>query len=205
MKISDFAARADDLLALGERTRATSQTPTNARRSYVDSTLFAEFRASSLAFLVTAFGASHTYATDFDERVNEDSPNDVASGCGILKGAKADVAGGWTVSARSLLAAEIFSDFLEMSEHLLSSGYKDASAVVVGSLLEEHLRHLCGKHAVPTAFLDANGKSVPKKADAMNAVLAGKSAYNKLDQKQITAWLAIKRLIANIWSIQDIR
>ena len=38
--------------------------------------------------------------------------------------------------------AELFADFLEMADYLLSEGYKDPAAVLGGSMLEEHLRQL---------------------------------------------------------------
>ena len=37
------------------------------------------------------------------------------------------------------------NDFLDMAYHLLENDYKDASAVMIGSVLEEHLRQLCNK------------------------------------------------------------
>ena len=197
MKISDFVARADELLALGEKTLSTQRTSTNAWRDWVDTALFAEFRSSSLAFLVSVFGDKHIYARDFDKLVAENSSPDVARGRGILQAAKSEVSGGWTVSARSLLAAEIFSDFLEMSKYLLASGYKDPAAVVGGSLLEEHLRQLCGKHGVLATFTDTKGNTSPKKADTMNANLATLAVYNKLDQKQVTAWLDLRNKAAH--------
>ena len=79
-----------------------------------------------------------------------------------------------------------------MAEHLLSEGYKDAAAVIIGSTLEEHLRKLCVKNGIP---LDAAER--PKKADALNAELAVQSVYSKLDQKSITAWLDLRNKAAH--------
>jgi hypothetical protein len=61
------------------------------------------------------------------------------------------------------VAAEVFTDFIEMAEHLLEQGYKDPAAVVAGSVLEEHLRQLCHKNAIDTVTVDSSGKANPKK------------------------------------------
>ena len=83
-----------------------------------------------------------------------------------------------------------------MSTHLLDEGYKDAAAVMIGSVLEEHLRQLCRKHSIDVEIIASSGKA-PKKADAMNADLAKQSVYNKLDQKNVTAWLDLRNKAAH--------
>jgi hypothetical protein len=75
-----------------------------------------------------------------------------------------------------------------MSKHLLDQGYKDAAAVIAGSSLEAHLRQLCAKAGVDT---DTEAGS-PKKADRLNAELAGAEVYAKGDQKNVTAWLDLR-------------
>ena len=95
-------------------------------------------------------------------------------------------------SVRELLHAETFADFLEMADHLLSEGYKDAAAVIAGSSLEVHLRNLAAKHNLA---VELNGK--PKKADQINSDLASASAYLKLDQKNVTAWLDLRNKAAH--------
>jgi hypothetical protein len=83
----------------------------------------------------------------------------------------------------------MFSDFLEMAEYLLQDeGLKDPAAVMIGGVLEQHLRKLCDKHSIPTVGTD--GK--PKKLDVMNAELAKANVYGKNEQKQITAWAGIR-------------
>jgi hypothetical protein len=82
----------------------------------------------------------------------------------------------------------LFSDFLKLASYLYSEGYKDAAAVICGSVLEGHLRKLSEK--VEIAVTAENGR--PKKADALNGELAAKGAYSKLDQKNVTAWLGLR-------------
>lgn len=88
---------------------------------------------------------------------------------------------------------EMFADFLEMSEHLLDQGYKDPAAVLIGSVLEEHLRKMSTKHGV--AIVKPDG--FPKKAAAINSDLAAATAYSKLDQKSVTAWLDLRNKAAH--------
>lgn len=87
-----------------------------------------------------------------------------------------------------LVHGSIFTDYLEMSEHLLNEGYKDAAAVITGSTLEQHLRKLCQKVGIDVKT--TSGK--PKKADLLNSDLAKQGSFNTSEQKQITAWLGIR-------------
>lgn len=74
----------------------------------------------------------------------------------------------------------------------MSEGYKDPAAVIIGGVIEEHLRKLCGRADIDTTI---NGR--PKKADAMNNELAAANVYLKLDQKSVTAWLDIRNNAAH--------
>ena len=53
-------------------------------------------------------------------------------------------------SFEELVHGDMFGDCLEMSDHLLDAGYKDAAAVLAGSILEVHMKKLCGKYGVET-------------------------------------------------------
>jgi hypothetical protein len=70
---------------------------------------------------------------------------------------------------------------------MIGCSNKNAAAVIAGSTLEVHIKQLCAKHSVST---QSNGK--PKKADTLNADLVKASAYSKLDQKNVTAWLGLR-------------
>jgi hypothetical protein len=107
---------------------------------------------------------------------------------GIIEALRYDYASGGLAPIHELIRAEVFDDFLEMSEHLLEQGYKDPAAVLVGSVLEEHLRKLCDRAGIPTLLSD--GK--PKKADALNSDLAAKNVYGKSDLKSVTSWLGLR-------------
>ena len=110
---------------------------------------------------------------------------------------QADLKAGYLETASELIHGEVFRDYLEMADHLLASDYKDAAAVVAGSTLEVHLRQLCQKSGIEIEVKDGQGNLRPKKADRMNADLAGASAYSKLDQKNVTAWLDLRNKAAH--------
>jgi uncharacterized protein (DUF2164 family) len=111
---------------------------------------------------------------------------------GQLRALRRDYDEGYLSTVQGLIRAELFADFLEMAEHLLHQGFKDAAAVLVGGVLEEHLRALCSIRSLPTSV---SGR--PKKADAMNSELTATGAYNKLDQKSVTAWLDLRNKAAH--------
>ena len=73
---------------------------------------------------------------------------------------------------------------------------KDAAAVMIGSVLEEHLRQLCHSHKVDIFTLKGMDE-MPKKADVLNADLKKSGAYGPLDQKQVTAWLGLRNSAAH--------
>jgi molybdopterin-guanine dinucleotide biosynthesis protein A len=113
---------------------------------------------------------------------------------GILQALRNDYAAGYLRSVVELIHADVFADFIEMAEHLLDQGYKEPAAVILGSVLEEHLRKLCQKNAIDT-IVPSDGRA--KKADTMNGDLASASVYSKLDQKSVTAWLGLRNSAAH--------
>jgi len=107
---------------------------------------------------------------------------------GILQGAKHDLEAGMLFDIRRLVQAEVFVDFIEMSEYLLDQGYKDASAVLLGAVLEDSLRKLAESNGVPTN--GSNGR--PLTMDPLNAGLAKSGVYGQLIQKQVTSWANLR-------------
>ena len=54
---------------------------------------------------------------------------------GIIQSLEISIANGYLENAEELIHGEVFDDFVEMADHLLTEGYKDAAAVIVGSAL----------------------------------------------------------------------
>jgi hypothetical protein len=84
----------------------------------------------------------------------------------------------------ALLTADVFSDFLEMAEHLAEQGYKDPAASLAGAVLEDGLRKIAIAHDVPV-------KSANDIA-ALNTRLVQKGIYNNLRRKQVDGWTFVR-------------
>lgn len=194
MKLEDLKRRIDELIKFSDAVLST--TYKDGYSTYVSSEKFIEFRTMVLSFLKSAFTVEHPFYTEFIANVKDTYPNDTELGRGILKAAKQEIEGGWLFTTKGLVSAEIFSNFLEMAEHLLNEGYKDAAAVMIGSTLEEHLRQLCIKVSIPIETIK-DGKSTPKKADTLNSELASASVYDKFDQKSVTTFLDLRNKAAH--------
>jgi hypothetical protein len=106
---------------------------------------------------------------------------------GVLMALRADYEAGYLRAIEELIHADVFGDFLEMADELHKKGYKDPAAVIAGSVLEEHLRKLADRYGIATSVAGR-----PKKADTINADLVKGGAYNKLEQKSVTAWLGLR-------------
>jgi hypothetical protein len=115
----------------------------------------------------------------------------------ILKALKEDILKGYLKSIGEIIHADMFADFTEMAEHLLEEGYKDPAAVILGSVLEEHVRKLCIKNSVPLDFTDPKGSTKVKKFDVLNADLKKAGIYGTLDQQTLTTWYALRNKAAH--------
>jgi hypothetical protein len=182
----------DEVLARYDATRKTSQ--------YDDLSDHGEAATSELLSLMVASierfaPAGSVYVTSTRatlKKMGEYNSVNIPYVLGNLRGLRAAYQAGYLATVAELVHAELFADFLEMAEHLLSEGYKDPAAVVAGSVLEEHLRQLAAKHSIADAV---GGK--PKKADLINSEVAAAGVYTKLDQKSVTAWLDLRNKAAH--------
>lgn len=159
----------------------------------VQTEIFSELRSSSLSFIRGLYNENHPFYTDFDRKVHIGHAYEIEIALGILNSVKTEIQNGWIVSLKGLVSAEIFTDFIEMSEYLLLEGYKDPAAVIIGGVLEEHLRQLCIINGIE--ILNLNGKY--KKAELLNTDLSAKLIYNKLDQKTVTSCLDLRNKAAH--------
>lgn len=194
MKLDDVIKRVEQLIGMGNIVLGTRRT--SDLMAYVDWGQQKGFRSAGLSFLERTYGLDHPYAKEFSKYTDGATPCCVEAGLGILHAVKNEILGGWLFTVKGLVSAEIFSDFLDMATYLLHENYKDPAAVVTGSVLEEHLRQLCNKNNIPIALLQGE-KMLPKKADRMNGDLSSANVYNKLDQKNVTAWLDLRNKAAH--------
>lgn len=148
-----------------------------------------ELETRCLAVIERAGGQSSTYVSRAQNILQSKGHawGHLAALIGIAKSLRHDLDKDYLKSFEELVRGDLFSDYLEMADHLNETGYKDAAAVIAGSTLEAHLKQLCSKFGVATF---SGSKS--KKADTLNADLVKANAYTKLDQKSVTAWLGLR-------------
>lgn len=160
----------------------------------ISNTVVKQIQTRAIAAIERTSGRSSIYFEKANTTLqeNDNNYNHLAGVIGVAESLLIDVKSGYLKSFEELIHADVFADFLEMSEHLVLSGYKDAAAVMAGSTLEAHLKQIANKFSVQVEISDR-----PKKADAINSDLAKVSAYNKLDQKNITAWLGLRNQAAH--------
>lgn len=159
-------------------------------------TSYKAYRTSCLFFIEIIGGKETQFYLDFKKNSEKLEYINIKSSVEILKKLKEFVIEGWFNDIKDLISAEIFDNFIEMADYLLKEGYKDPAAVIIGGVLEEHLRELCRKNDINFTF-ESKGKQKPKKADTMNADLAKEGIYNKLVQKSVVTWLDLRNKAAH--------
>jgi hypothetical protein len=171
-----------ELLKQGDAVLATRRSPPAnvIGPDSIDHQLAFQWSTSAQSLLTRVFGPDSQHYKNFTLHVGKDwlGFSDAYRAQGVLKAAQDDYANGQLVELRKLVEAEVFDDFLEQAEHLLSSGYYQPAGVIAGCVLEDGLRKLCGKRGIPITDRP--------KLDTMNAELAKAGVYNKLVQKRIT-------------------
>jgi len=150
----------------------------------LDDDIFNEWKANAENLILKVSGSDSPYYKNFIKEVKDGYRSNVDCGIGILRGLKEDIELGFLSDLKELVIAELFTDFLDMADHLLEAEYKDPAASLVGAVLEDGLRKICEKHGVQVKGSDDIG--------ALNTKLADKEVYNRLVQKQIQAWKAIR-------------
>jgi len=140
--------------------------------------------------LVSACGKESQHYKEFVEAEKiqslESTSNPFKRMKSVFIAAMDDYKGGYLISIKNLIQADVFDSELEQAEGLLSSGYKSAAAVIAGVVLETTLRDLCTREGI------SHGK-----LDKMNSDLAKAGIYNKLQQKRITALADIRNSAAH--------
>lgn len=146
-----------------------------------------------------------TYGKDADSLRNEPAHIKVVKLSYLAYAFRDDIKAGWINRLSELIRAKTSEDMIEMATDLLSSGYKDAAAVIVGTATELHLRALSNKYGIPV--LDQKGK--PKKADALRIELHQTQVTSALQDKRISYWLGLRNEAAHgnysKYTVEDVK
>jgi hypothetical protein len=182
----------NELIELGQEVLNTRRSPARGHitSDFVDVQLANRWLARCSSLLSKVFGEESIHFQSFNRQFNEYPKwSNVQQAFGVLQAAKDDYENGALFDVRKLIEAELFDEFLEQAEYLLSAGYYQPAAVIAGSVLEDGLRKLCKKQqiALPTK----------PRLDQMNAELAKNGMYNKLIQKKITSLAEVRNRAAH--------
>lgn len=146
----------------------------------VDGGLYAEWKSQSLSFLHRTLGSKDVYVRQFESSVESTKKYDVEEGRGILRAVMEDIKNNYLIKVQTLVASEIFSNFLEQAQHLLDNGYKNPAASLVGGVLENGLRKIGTIRG--TKIKDSDDISI------LNHKLADSEIYTRLIQNKIQVW-----------------
>lgn len=186
MSYEKLTDRLNHLIEVGENVLKTKHPPPRGviDREYVGKDAFYQWRAGALSFLKVVFGDNGIHFQEFQQRCRDSYYGDALQGQSILKAAKEDIEGGYLKRLEDLVAADIFTDFLEMGEYLLEEGYKDPAASLIGAVLEDGLRKIAKN----------NGITLKSKENisSLNQKVADAKIYNRLVQKQVEVWNEIR-------------
>jgi hypothetical protein len=104
----------------------------------------------------------------------------------IVHALRDDYAFGGLVAVEEIVHADLFDDFLDMANELLSKGFIGPAAVVAGTVLEEQLRKLAKKHKVG----HADGQGRARSVEALGVDLRKADVVTEVQRKSVTAWYA---------------
>ncbi|MFI1395254.1 hypothetical protein [Streptomyces sp. NPDC020681] len=189
MAIADMVRQLDELIAKSDSLMESAGWDAGTNKAWEASGVLANRLEAAVTRLTTD---GSVYKQQLDRRQGLSAHSRLRHDYTVAKSLRDDLKAGWTETVVELVHADTYGDYLEMAEALLAKGYKDAAAVITGTSLEVHVRALCSKNGVARAVA---GK--PKKADTMNADLKKASAYDGLQQKQVTAWLDLRNKAAH--------
>lgn len=181
--------RLNELIEMVEKVLSTRKPPPEGvigLDASVDEGLFYQWKAGALSFLKAVFGSDSTHFQEFKENCKYSNYSDALRGQSVLKAAKEDIEGGYLRKLETLVSADVFTDFLEMAEHLLEQGYKDPAASLIGAVLEDGLRKIAKNNSIQLKSKEDISSLNQKLADAPTPI------YNRLTQKRIQVWNDIR-------------
>jgi hypothetical protein len=184
-----FSELALQLEAIGE-TRQTKRSEYSGPYEEVDPELLLGWCVKTRSLIGSACGKDSEHLQAFSKA---EKPFTMESNYTVFKrvravffAAKEDFEGGYLVSVRNLVQAEVAGSEIDQATELWDSGYTTAAAVVAGVVLETTLRTLCEVNSLPIG-----------KLDKMNADLVKAGVYNSLKQKSITSLAAVRNSAAH--------
>jgi hypothetical protein len=178
--------RLGQLLEMGDKVLSTRHPPPEGiiAGDYINEDPFYEWKAGALSFLSSIFGKSSTHFQGFQQECKYTNYSDAIQGQSILKAAKTDIDGGFLKKVETLVAADIFTDLIEMADYLVEQGYKDPAASLIGAILEDGLRKIASNRGIVLKSRED--------VSSLNKKLADAEIYNRTTQKRVQVWNDIR-------------
>ncbi|HEY3130573.1 MAG TPA: DUF4145 domain-containing protein [Acidobacteriota bacterium] len=158
------------------------------QRTFPGDVEYLKFRTSAMNLVRRACGETSDHYRQLrqiaEDKQHKDNSFYMHQCVGVVEAAHEDFSRGLLFDLKALVAAELLGDFLEQAEHLVAEGYYVPAASVAGAILEDALRELCQKHSIPVP--------IKTNIEMLNVALAKANIYDKLVQKQITAFADLR-------------
>lgn len=153
---------------------------------------FTRWRLQAEEFLTELFGSGHRFVEPFRRLALREfqhvDADDVDEGQAALLAAQDHYRSG-LLNVRVIIVGEVFTDFLDMAEHLLDRGYKDPGAMLCGAVLEDGLRRIAQDKQLPVATRD--GIAI------LNDRCKAAGLYGALLHRQVLVWATIRNSAAH--------
>jgi hypothetical protein len=154
---------------------------------------YAEFNALCLAAIDRMTGrrdGRYEQALRELERYSLTSPELAQALYGLVRSMKSDIDCGSLISFREIEHAYLCNTVLELAEWKLDQHHTHAAAVLIGGVLETHLRLLAAKYDIPLAIANP-GKAEPRTLpQQINDELA-QVVYGKSEREIVAVWLRL--------------
>lgn len=124
-------------------------------------------------YLINLVGPDHIYYLNFDNAVVGRYDFNVGRALEILRALDEDLQRGFLVRFETLISADLLGDFLTMAAHLVDNGYKDASASLIGAVLENGLRRIAVNNRIKIGRRDD--------LSALNSKCGAATIYTRMD------------------------
>ena len=187
-----FQELADQLVDIEKRKNPYNRTLViGENNDYVDDAIILNWKVKVRNLLDKVCGEHSQHFRQFEKNENSSfytNYENLRNLKAVFQAAREDFEGGYLLSIRSLVQAEVFDSELEQAEELLKNGYVIAAAVIAGVVLETALRELCNRQSPQIGH---------GKLNKMNEDLAKTGVYNKLVQKLITTLADIRNSAAH--------
>lgn len=154
----------------------------------IQNTAWRVWAAQVEAALRDLLGDDHTYVrtlNTIDSYVDHQS-DDVNAVRTLLAAVITELQEGWLDKEENRIRAAVYTDLLDLAEHLLSQGQKDPAAMIAGAILEEGMRRIATTHGITLKRDD--------ELQSLNTRLAHAGVYNRLVQKELAPWIEVRNL-----------